>query len=75
MKNKKNLMLRLTIASFALNIISIFLSVLNQPPERLVNIERTVYQTGKELVNIKSTMDIRGILIGNFSRFPTNILT
>lgn len=75
MKTKKNLMLRLTIASFALNIISIFLSVLNQPPERLVNIERTVYQTGKELVNIKSTMDIRGILIGNFSRFPTNILT
>ena len=75
MRTKKDLMLRLTIASFALNIISIFLSVLNQPPERLVNIERTVYQTGKELVNIKSTMDIRGILIGNFSRFPTNILT
>ena len=75
MKTKKNLMLRLTIASFALNIISIFLSVLNQPPEKLVNIERTVYQTGKERADIKSTMDIRGLLIDDFSRFPTNILT
>ncbi len=75
MRNKKNLMLRLTIASFTLNIISIFLSVLNQPPEKLMDIEKTVYRKGKGLADIRSPMDIQGFLIDDFSRFPNNILT
>lgn len=69
MKTKKNLMLRLTIVSFALNIVSIFLSILNQPQEK------TAYQKQKALIDTGNLINATDSLTENFGRFPRNILT
>lgn len=47
MRMKKNLMLRLTIVSFALNIVSIFLSALNYTHEKTVEIEKIASKNTK----------------------------
>lgn len=75
MKAKKNLMLRLTIVSFALNIVSIFLAILNQPQEKVVDIETTTYQKHKALIDTEKFISTHGLLVEDFSGFPRNIVT
>lgn len=75
MKTKKNLILRLTIVSFALNIVSIFLAILNQPQEKVVDIETTTYQKPKALIDTEKFISTHGPLVEDFSGFPRNIAT
>lgn len=75
MKNKKNLILWLTLVSFALNIVSIFLTVLNHTNEKRVDIEKTVYQKYKALIDTGNLINATDSLTENFGCFPRNILT
>lgn len=74
MKTKKNLMFRLTIVGFALNIVSISLSIL-QPQEKTAEIEKITYQTDKALIDTRNLINARNPLVEDFGRFPRNILT
>lgn len=69
MKNKKNLMLRLTIISFALNIASIFLSVLNHITEK------TTFQKYKDLIDKGNFINAQNSLDRGGGSFHKNILT
>jgi hypothetical protein len=68
-------MLRLTIVSFALNIVSIFLSVLNHTHEKTAEIEKTTYQKYKTLIDTGNLINAPDSLIDEFGHFPRNILT
>jgi len=75
MKTKKNLMLRLTLVSFALNIMSIFLAFLNHTHEKTADIEKIPSQKYKALIDTGNLINAPDYLIDEFGRFPRNILT
>jgi hypothetical protein len=75
MKTKKNLMFRLTIVSFALNIVSIFLSILNQSQEKTADMEEIAYQKYKALIDTGNLINSRDPLVEGLSSFPSYILT
>lgn len=68
-------MLRLAIVSFALNIVSIFLSVLNHTHEKTVDPEKTTCQKHKTLIGTGNIINDPDSLIEGFGSFPRNILT
>lgn len=74
MKNKKDLMLRLTIVSFALNIASIFLSVLNHITEK-TDLEKTTSQKYKDLIDKGNFINAQNSLDRGGGSFHKNILT
>lgn len=75
MKNKKNLMLRLTLVSFALNIVSIVLSIFNQSCGKTAEVEKIVYQKDKTLIDKTSITTPQNSLTKDFDYFPKNTLT
>lgn len=75
MRTKKNLMLRLTIVSFALNIASIFLAVLNHAQGKVADTEKIAPQKYQALIDTGNFINVQGSLIKDFGRFPRNILT
>ena len=73
MKNKKNLMFRLTLVSFVLNIVSIFLSV--HTHEKTADTEKTASQKYKALIDPEKFIKARDPLVKGFDSFPRNMLT
>lgn len=75
MITKKNLMLRLTIVSFALNIASIFLAVLNHAQWKAGDTEKIAPQKYQDLIDTGNFISAHGSLIWSFNDFPRNIVT
>jgi len=61
-------MFRLTIVSFALNVVSIFLSVFNNAHEKTADIEKIAYQKCKALIDTRN--NAQDSLMEDFGRFP-----
>lgn len=74
MKSKKSLMLHLALVSFALNVISVFLSILNQQNKKTIDME-AVYQKYRIPINKKSIVNEQNSLYEDSGNFPQNILT
>ncbi len=72
MKSKKNLMLQLTLVSFALNIISIFLSILSSSHKRTINVE-AIYQKERTPTSKESIINAQNFLYEDFENFPWNV--
>lgn len=72
MKSKKNLMLQLTLVSFALNAISIFVSILSSSHKRIINVE-AAYQKDRTLTSKENIINAQKFLYEDFENFPWNV--